>query len=93
MTNLNFRTLRTLEFFFGRTANAKKSIFILLFAKCIYLQLLKKLALYDNSLSRKKYVSDARGQNEPPLVVLGLNDVSCLSLGFSLWAIKIEVKI
>ena len=74
MKNLNFRALRTLEFFSTRTANAKKSIFVLLFEKCIYLQLLKKLALYDNSLSRKKHFSDARGQNDPPppLVVLGL---------------------
>ena len=67
LKNLNFRALRTLEFFSTRTANAKKSIFVLLFGKCIYLQLLKKLALYNNSLSRKKHFSDARGQNDPPL--------------------------
>ena len=74
MKNLNFRALRTLEFFSTRTAYAKKFIFVLLFLKCNYLQLLKKLALYNKFLSRKKYFSDARGQNDPPpLVVLGLN--------------------
>ena len=56
-----------------RTADAKKFISIVIFEKCIYLHLLKKLALYGNSLSRKKHFSDARGQNDPPpLVVLGL---------------------
>ena len=67
MTNLNFRTLRTLEFFFARTANAKKSILF------YYLQLLKKLALYDNSLGRKKHFpTPGVKMTPPPLVVLGL---------------------
>ena len=69
---LNFRALRTLEFFSTRTAFAKKFIFVLLFSKCNYLQLLKKLALNNKFLSRKIYFSDARGQDDPPLVVLGL---------------------
>ena len=56
-----------MEFFSTRTAYAKKFIFVLLLSKCNYLQLLKKLALYNKFLSRKKYFSDARGQNDPPL--------------------------
>ena len=85
---MNFCALRTLEFFSSRTANAKKSIFVLLFAKCIYLQLLKKLALYDNSSSRKKHFSDARGQNDPPpLVVLGLKQFSKIQQILSIMAI------
>ena len=79
----NFCALCTLEFFSKRTADAKKSIFVLLFGKCIYLQLLKKLALYDNSLSRKKHFSDARGQNDPPLGSTRVNVLKQIG-----WSIK-----
>ena len=58
--------LRNLEFFSTPTANAKNSIFVLLCAKCIYLQLLKKLALYNNSLSRKKTFFRRPGSKWPP---------------------------
>ena len=41
------------ESFSARTAYAKKFIFVLLFTKCNYLQLLKKITLHNNFLSRE----------------------------------------